>query len=51
MGTNSHIIELELKGAECTPSEKEKEPEGVDPFAVIHYGSQHYVARLMKGLY
>lgn len=45
------FLELTLDGAEATPEQKQREPTGADPYAVLHYGSkQFFVARLMKGL-
>lgn len=44
------FLELMLAGAEATPDQKQREPTGADPYAVLHYGEkQFFVARLMKG--
>ena len=44
------VLEITLSGAECSPREKEREPVGADPFAVLRYGTrQQWVAKLIKG--
>lgn len=46
---SGRYLELCLQQAESSPSEKQKEPTGADPYAVLVYGSQHFVTRLAKG--